>query len=110
MCREGSHRREQTNVTTYLESVSQAAERLEAAKAALPRDLAQAADAAGWGQFLRDRYDVLELVQRISEHLGDNSFLAELHAAADRVRNLQPKVGRHAKVRLASQKDDELPA
>jgi len=43
---------------TYLETVSQAAERLEMAKAALSRDLAQAADVAGWGAFLRDKYDV----------------------------------------------------
>lgn len=35
---------------TYSETVSQAAERLEVA--------AQAADAAGWGAFLRDKYDV----------------------------------------------------
>jgi hypothetical protein len=92
---------------TYSETVSQAAERLETAKAALPRDLAQAADAAGWGAFLRDKYDVLELVSRIGERLSDNLFLAELHAAADKVRNLQPKVGRPPKVRQAGQKDDE---
>lgn len=83
---------------TYSETVSQAAERLEIAKAALPRDLAQAAEGAGWGAFLRDRYDVLELVNRIGERLSDNVFLAELHAAADKVRNLQPKVGRPPKV------------
>lgn len=92
---------------TYLETVSQAAERLELAKAALSRDLAQAADLAGWGAFLRDKYDVAELVKRIGEHLGDNLFLAELHAAADKVRDVQPKVGRPPKVRQAGQKDDE---
>ena len=92
---------------TYLETVSQAAERLEMAKAALPRDLAQAADAAAWGGFLRDRYDVWELVKRIGERLSDDLFLAELHAAADKVRDLQPKVGRPPKVKQAGQKDDE---
>jgi len=77
------------------------------AKAALSRDLAQAADVAGWGAFLRDKYDVAELVKRIGEHLGDRLFIAELHAAADKVRELQPKVGRPPKVRQAGQKDDE---
>jgi hypothetical protein len=91
---------------TYLETVSQAAERLEMAKAALSRDLAQAAGVAGWGTFLRDKYDVAELVKRISEQLGDNLFLAELHAAADKVRDIQPKVGRPPKVRQAGQKDE----
>jgi hypothetical protein len=92
---------------SYLETVSQAAERLEIAKAALPRDLAQAADAAGWGAFLRDRYDVLELVNRIGERLSDNLFLAELHAAADKVRDIQPKVGRPPKIKQIGQKSDE---
>ena len=93
--------------TTYQETVNQAAERLELAKAALSRDLAQAADAAGWGHFLRDRFDVVELVKCISERLGDTLFVAELHAAADKVRDLQPKVGRPPKVRQAGQKDEE---
>ena len=76
---------------TYLSAVGQAADPLETAKAALPRDLAQAADAAGWGRFMRDRYSVLELVKRIGEHLSDSLFLAELHAAADKSEFFNPK-------------------
>lgn len=92
---------------TYLETASQAAERLEMARAALSRDLAQAADVAGWGTFLRDKYDVAELAKRIGEQLGDKLFLAELHAAVDEVRELQPKVGRPSKARQAGQKEHE---
>ena len=71
---------------------------------------AQAADAAGWGAFLRDRYDVAELVKRIGEQLSQNAFLDDLYAAADKVRELQPKVGRPSnKIRQVA-KDDALQA
>jgi hypothetical protein len=72
-------------------------EQLEIARAALPRDVAQAVKTAGWASYLRDKYDVMTLVKYISEKLSDSVFRDELHAAADKVRRQQPRVGRPSK-------------
>jgi hypothetical protein len=84
---------------SYLDSVNQAQEQLEMARTALPRDVAQAVDSAGWGKHLRDKFDVFELVKRISEQLDDNEFLQELRAAADQTRQETRRVGRPKKVK-----------
>jgi hypothetical protein len=83
---------------SYLDTVNQAQEQLETARTALPRDVAQAVDSAGWGKHLRDKFDVFELVKRISEQLNDSEFLHELHAAADQTRQETRRVGRPKKV------------
>jgi hypothetical protein len=83
---------------SYLDTVNQAQEQLGMARTALPRDVAQAVDSAGWGKHLRDKFDVFELVKRISEQLNDSEFLQELHAAADQTRHETRRVGRPKKV------------
>jgi hypothetical protein len=88
---------------SYLDNVSQAQEQLEMARTALPRDVAQAVDSAGWGKHLRDKFDVFELVKRVGKQLNDSHFLRELHAAADQTRQGTRRVGRPKKV-----KDNEL--
>ena len=82
---------------SYLEQVNQAAQQLDMARTALPRDFAQAIESSVWSKFLRDRYDVAALVKQIGGMLEDRHFLDELHAAADKAREQQPRVGRPPK-------------
>ena len=81
----------------YFEFVKQAEQQLEAARAAMPRDFVQAIEAAGWASYLRDKYDVAQLVKHVTEMFRDGDFLSQLHATADKVREQQPRVGRPPK-------------
>jgi hypothetical protein len=84
-------------VQGYEATVAEARQLLEAAQAALSRDVAQAVANAGWTAFLRDRYDVEALVAHISEAAQHRDFLTKLHAAADKARQQQPQRGRPRK-------------
>jgi hypothetical protein len=81
----------------YDATVEAAKRALEAAQAALSRDVGQAIGSAGWS-FLRDKSDVIALVDVVSELANQPDFVSRLHAAADKVRVQQPQRGRPPKV------------
>lgn len=81
----------------YAASVEAAKASLEAARAALSRDVAQAVTSANWSDFLRDKYDVEALIQQISEAAQSKDWVSSLHASADKTRAQQPQRGRPSK-------------
>jgi hypothetical protein len=80
----------------YDATVEAAKRALEAAQNALSRDVGQAIGTAGWS-FLRDKCDVIALVDVVSELANQPDFVCKLHAAADKVRVQQPQRGRPPK-------------
>jgi hypothetical protein len=80
----------------YTESVEAAKQALEAAQAALSRDVGQAVTNAGWS-FLRDRFDVQALIDQITLAAEEGDFVKKLHAEADTARHQQPLRGRPPK-------------
>jgi hypothetical protein len=80
----------------YDATVEAAKRALEAAQNALSRDVGQAIGTAGW-TFLRDKCDVIALVDVVSELANQPDFVSKLHAAADRARVQQPQRGRPPK-------------
>ncbi len=81
----------------YDATVEAAKRALEAAQTALSRDVGQAIGTAGWS-FLRDKCDVIALVDVVSELANQPDFVSKLHAAADKVRVQQPQRGRPPKL------------
>ena len=81
----------------YNATVEAAKRALEAAQNALSRDVGQAIGTAGW-TFLRDKCDVIALVDVVSELANQPDFVSKLHAAADKVRVQQPQRGRPPKL------------
>jgi hypothetical protein len=88
----------------YAASVEAAKVNLEAAKAALSRDVAQGIADAKWASILRDKFDVLALVEHISEAARSKDWLAKLYASADRARAQQPQRGRPVKSTTSTSK------
>jgi hypothetical protein len=80
----------------YDATVEAAKRALEAAQNALSRDVGQAIGTAGW-TFLRDKCDVIALVDVVSELANQPDFVPKLHAAADQARVQQPQRGRPPK-------------
>jgi hypothetical protein len=88
----------------YAASVEAAKANLEAAKAAMSRDVAQCVADADWAALLRDKCDVQALVDHISEAARSKDWLAKLYASADRSRAQQPPRGRPVKSKTSATK------
>lgn len=84
-------------MATYNEQLEQLAAQLKRARAALASDLAEAVGRKDWGAKLRDKADVEALVATIDERLQDASFVSQVHAAADKARQLVRGPGRPPK-------------
>jgi hypothetical protein len=80
----------------YEATVEAAKRALEAAQTALSRDVGQAIGTAGWS-FLRDKCDVVALVDVVTELANQPDFVSRLHIAADKARVQQPQRGRPPK-------------
>lgn len=86
-------------MATYNEQVEQLAAAMKRARAALATDLAEAAGRKDWGAKLRDKADVEALVAVIDERLQDAVFVAQVHAAADKARDVVRGPGRPPKAK-----------
>jgi hypothetical protein len=84
-------------IQSYAASVEAAKLHLETARGALSRDIAQGVADAEWASILRDKFDVLALLEHISEAFRSKESISKLHASADRARTQQPLRGRPAK-------------
>jgi hypothetical protein len=84
-------------VQGYEASIDAARPQLEAARAALSRDVAQAVAGADWAPLLREKYDVQALMEHIGDIVRQREFVGKLHAAADKARRHQPARGRPPK-------------
>ncbi len=82
---------------TYTDQVTALREQLNKARNSLARDVAAAVAAAGWQSFLRDRYDVAVLMERVAELGRQPEWVARLQAAGDRARQQGGKRGRPRK-------------
>ncbi len=71
---------------TYKDQVELLREQLGKMRGALARDLAAAVTGAEWHKFLRDKYDVAVLVERVGEMGKQPEWVAKLQAAGDRAR------------------------
>jgi hypothetical protein len=82
---------------TYKNQVDGLREQLAKARGSLARDVAAAVATADWHKFLRDKYDVAALVQRVAEFGQQKEWVAALQAAGDRARQQGTKRGRPRK-------------
>ena len=82
---------------TYRDQVAALREQLGKVRGSLARDVAAAIAGSDWQAFLRDRYDVDVLVERVAELGRQPEWVAALQAAGDRARQQGGKRGRPRK-------------
>lgn len=82
---------------TYRDQVEALREQLGKVRGSLARDVAAAVAGSDWQAFLRDRYDVDALVERVAELGRQPEWVAKLQAAGDRARQQGGKRGRPRK-------------
>jgi len=82
---------------TYQACVEALREQLNKARGSLARDVAAAVAASDWQRFLRDRFDVAALVERVDEMGKQSEWVAKLQAAGDRARQQGGHRGRPRK-------------
>ena len=79
---------------SYKDQVEALRAQLSKARGSLARDVAAAVAGSDWQAFLRDRYDVAVLVERVAELGRQSEFVATLQSAGDRARQQGGQRGR----------------
>jgi|NGEPerStandDraft_6_1074524.scaffolds.fasta_scaffold53568_1 hypothetical protein len=82
---------------SYKDQVAALRAQLSKARGSLARDVAAAVAGSDWQAFLRDRYDVAVLVERVAELGRQPEFVATLQSAGDRARQQGGQRGRPRK-------------